>query len=1114
MKKQSLKFTPLFFLLLILTACGQIGLSDNPAPQAKNGVLDLRGWDFERDGIIQLDGDWEFYWEQLLTTEDFSAGTPPPIMTGFINVPDPWNGYTVDGQSLSGDGYATYRLTVLLNNASSQAASPFFAVETLLPPPATAHNFYVEGQLIGSAGIVGSTAETMTPVFMPYLATFVPGADQIEIIVQLSNFYTYQGGIVQSIYFGPQPQIYNSYQQRLNLDFFFMGSILIMGLYHLGLFGLRTKDKSPFYFGLFCLTVAGRTLVMNYPQIFADFVNSSWVVFTQSIFLLIYAAPATFALFAYTLFPTEFPKRMLQIILGLTTIFVAITLFGSSKIYTAFLPLTLYAILGTLYILYVVGLAVFHQREGAFILLLGSFALFLTIINDALFLTGIIQTGQFIPLGLFILIFSQAYLLSLRSSKALTQTETLSVELQRNNQSLRQTQDELRQSEEKYRTLFEDSRDVIFLTTVDGQIIEVNPVCFEMFGYTRAEACQMNALSLYVDPQDNRQFQEIIKRAGLVQGFELKMKHKDGHDLNCQITASLRYDEAGNVSGYQGIIRDITAYKQAEAERRHALELQKEKEAADAANQAKSTFLANMSHELRTPLNAVLGFSRLLTRSENLTVDQRKNLNIITSSGEHLLILINQVLDLSKIEAGQMAIDKKVLDLRQMLTELEGMFRLRAEDKGLRLIFDLTPNVPRHIHIDEMKLRQVLINLLNNALKFTEEGSVSLRVNEFDELKTQGTHPTHKTLFFEVIDTGPGIPAEEMDKLFEAFAQTEIGRVQEGTGLGLAISRKLVELLGGELTAQSPASTQLWDSYSGLLIAASKQKPVLNEVHIEQSRDGEVSKIQVGGPGASFRFTLPLPNNDASSPMPAQETNNLIDDLNLRVAALEPGQPRFRILIVDDNKNNRQLLLDLLTTVSSAQAGFELKEAENGQQAIEIWKTWQPHLIWMDIRMPVVDGYEATKLIKSEQSKTQNLPLSEAKGPKSKIIALTASSFNEEISSIMASGCDDVLRKPFAELEIFQMLSKHLGLRYIYDNAKTPTILKSRDKPILTQESLTIVPADLRSQLADAINIGDMRQINTLIEEVKDYSIDISLALQGLANDFEYDHLLELLEQV
>lgn len=1072
--KRSLKFVPLLILLLALTACTQIGFFGHPAPQTENGVLDLRDWDFERDGIVSLSGDWEFYWQQFLVAEDFETGTPPPP-TGYIHVPDSWNGYLVDGQSLTGDGYATYRLRVLLDE---QPDPPLFAVHTPLPIP-TAYNFYMNGLLIGSDGVVGPTAETMTPRYRPYMAAFVAESNQLEIIVQISNFHTHAGGIFQPIYFGPQSQIYESQRQRLNLNFFLVGSILIMGLYHLGLFGLRRQDKSPLYFGLFCLVISGRAFITDHPQILGD----SWLLFARIYFLLIYATLGTLLLFTKNLFPQEVSKRALQLIVGFTVILVGLVLFASPKIYTFFPLMVFYVVLTNSYVLYVVILAAVHRREGATLFIFGYVALFLAVVHDILLITSVIQSSLIVPLGIFVLIFSQAYLLSQRSATTLTKTETLSTELQRNNQSLRQTQQELRKSEEKYRTIFEESKDTIFITTVDGQFIDVSPACEALLGYTRGEALQLNVLEVYVDPADRTRFREMMAEQGSVTDFEVKLRHKVGHEIDATTTATLWKAEDGSILGFQGIIRDITDRKQAEAERLHALELRKAKESAEAANQAKSAFLSNMSHELRTPLNAVLGFSRLLTRGENLTSDQRKNLDIITHSGEHLLTLINQVLDLSKIEAGRMMLDKKALGLRQMLAELEGMFRLRAEDKGLRLIFDLAPHTPHHIYTDEMKLRQVLINLLNNALKFTEQGRVTLRVGRRENgVRREEENIAYSVLQFEVADTGPGIPAEEIGKLFEAFAQTEIGRRQEGTGLGLTISRKLVELLGGELTIQSPAI----------------------------SPNGGVENGH--GPGASFKFALPLTDNDAPALMPAQEANHLIDALNLHVVALEPGQPRYRILIVDDNKINRQLLLDLLTAVSSTQAGFELREAENGQQAVQIWETWRPHLIWMDIRMPVMNGHVAIKQIKSKL-KTRNPVLNQADVSKLEtiIIALTASSFNEELTSIMASGCDDVLRKPFTELEIFQMLSKHLGVRYIYDNAKVSATSERSGKLILTRSNLTVLPPDLRNRLTQAVDVGDLRQINTLLEEAKEYSLDVSLALQDLANDFEYDHLLELL---
>jgi signal transduction histidine kinase/CheY-like chemotaxis protein len=570
-----------------------------------------------------------------------------------------------------------------------------------------------------------------------------------------------------------------------------------------------------------------------------------------------------------------------------------------------------------------------------------------------------------------------------------------------------------------------------------------------------------------------------MTHSGLGQGFELKMRHKHGQAIDCQIAATLRRDQRGDIIGYQGIIRDMTAYKQAETAWRHTLELRKDKEAAEAANQAKSTFLANMSHELRTPLNAIIGFSQLLTRSANLTGDQQTNLRIITSSGEHLLTLINQVLDFSKIEAGRMTLTLKDFDLHQMLAELEGMFRLRAESQGLHLVVDRQPELPRYVHTDELKLRQILINLLNNALKFTLAGRVILRIEKGQEnpgvgpqglAENQGI--TQVSIHFEVSDTGPGISPEEMDQLFSAFVQTETGRqTAEGTGLGLAISRKLAQLLGGDLTAHSPAN---------------------------------ITVLAGEGPGTTFKFDIRVKVKPSFTAENHQELKSLVSEMGARVVALQPGQPRYRILIVDDHPLNRQILLKLLAEVSSPEAGFELREAENGQQAMAVWQEFQPHLIWMDMRMPVMDGYQATQQIKARRQAA-----GEKAEPKTVIIALTASSFNEEKAAILAAGCDDFLSKPFLEADIFHLMSRHIGVQYLYESS---TISPAPQDIALTPDSLTILPAAVRSRLAHAIDLADLQLIKVVLQEIQSYDSELAAALQRLTDDFEYDQVLELVE--
>jgi len=474
------------------------------------------------------------------------------------------------------------------------------------------------------------------------------------------------------------------------------------------------------------------------------------------------------------------------------------------------------------------------------------------------------------------------------------------------------------------------------------------------------------------------------------------------------------------------------------AERTAELVVAKEK--AEIANQAKTTFLANMSHELRSPLNAIIGFAQVMARSQAIPPDEKDNLTIIHNSGEHLLTLINDVLDLSKIEAGQTTLNETNIDLYRLLDELHDIFQLKADDKQLQLLVDYQPDVPQYIHTDGIKLRQVLINLLNNGLKFTDTGAVWVRVT------TKKEQPNR--IFFEVEDTGAGIASADMANLFEAFTQTETGRQsQEGTGLGLPISRKFVQLMGGDITVNS-----------------------------------EPNK------GSTFGFDIRVEIVDTA------EVD--MKKRDRRVIALEPGQPRYRILIVDDRWTNRLLLIKLLNPL-----GFELREAENGQQAIEMWHDFEPHLIWMDMRMPIMDGYTATKQIKSH-----------IKGQATAIIALTASTLEEERAVVLSAGCDAFMRKPFKEADIFATMERYIGVQFVYEELSTkPSHLP---KEVLTAESLAVLPRSLLISLKKAVSRGDFEQIDTIIEDIRADQAPLGQALARLAYDFEHDKMLDLLKNV
>ncbi len=477
-------------------------------------------------------------------------------------------------------------------------------------------------------------------------------------------------------------------------------------------------------------------------------------------------------------------------------------------------------------------------------------------------------------------------------------------------------------------------------------------------------------------------------------------------------------------------------------------DLETARDAAERSNRAKSVFLANMSHELRTPLNAILGFSALARDDSGISEEHRNDLDIVRRSGEHLLGLIDDVLDMARIESGHTTLDPVSFNLSDLVADTEVVMRGRAGDKGLKLFANSSPTVPRYARADAGKLRQVLFNLVDNAIKYTERGSVSVRLDARPVGGAgSGDDSRRILLILEVEDTGIGIAPEDQARMFDVFVQVSEARVRKGSGLGLSIIRQFVHMMGGAIRVQSTP-----------------------------------------GEGSLFTVELPVELVEESEVAVAGR-----DDPD-KVVGLAPGQPEYRILIVEDKRTNWLLLKRLLQD-----AGFLVRVAEDGDQAVDTFRTWQPALIWMDLRLHTMGGLEAAKRIREMDG-----------GHEVRIVALTASAFVQEREEVLAAGFDDFIRKPYRREEIFDCMARQLGVRYLSKAASQP----SHTDPVLapTLEALALLPHQLRTELADVVVRLDPGPIAEVIGRVREHDAQLGEVLAGAAKRFAYTQILNAIQ--
>ncbi len=597
---------------------------------------------------------------------------------------------------------------------------------------------------------------------------------------------------------------------------------------------------------------------------------------------------------------------------------------------------------------------------------------------------------------------------------------------------LHHSENQLKKSEKKYRHIFENAMEGMFQILLDGTIISANPAIIEMLGYNSFNEIDDHlgnqVIQLFSDSSDGKALLKTIYEKKQVTDYETRFVQKDKKVITVAISVRGIFDSNKQLVMLEGFVLDIMEKKQKEAAER-------ESAAAKAASDAKSTFLATMSHDIRTPLNAVTGFSELLL---SLVTDEKQKsyLTAIQSSGKSLLLFINDILDLSKIEAGKLEIRYSPTDIRDLLKEVEQIFALQAKNKDIQFIVDVSNKLPPTLFLDELRLRQILLNLVGNAIKFTDQGSISLSVYALKK-----TDNSMFDVHISVQDTGIGVSKKDMDAIFDSFKQPtgQDSSRYGGTGLGLAICKRLVRLMNGSINAESIEGK------------GSTFKIIIKDV-LSGAKEVQVIKEQIYHEDVKFKSGIAL--------------------------------------VVDDVDSNRQILKELLNKMN-----LDVLEAQNGQEAIVISLECQPDIIFMDIRMPVMDGFEAVRQLKIDQ-----------KIYKTPVIGVTASSSGLIPSTIMEKGFNGFLAKPIEADKLLAELLKHLPV------TKTDEHKKVSEKREITDEWKTLSGKTL-SRLPELIRILNSEYMDQWqefakrqpIEEVKKFGKD----LKDLGREFEINPLVD-----
>jgi PAS domain S-box-containing protein len=798
----------LIFQLSFFSACRKYHPQEI-SPEAANGVLDLTDWDFNKDGPVKLKGEWEFYWQQHLGPDELLKPTAPQKI-GSMQVPDYWNNYEINGVKLPGEGYATYRLTVLLDQQEKPLALRLMEIST-------AYTLFVNGKNLTSSGVIGPSRDATTPKWCRQVVDFEPYADYLEIVLHVSNFHHKKGGVWEAIELGRESDLRQSQGKRLGFDLFLFGSIVIMGLYHLGLFVVARTDRSPLYFSIFCFLIGLRLFTTSERFLIRLLPDIGWETVIKLEYISFYLAVPAFCLFMQSLFP-KISKRFLYIVCIMGVGFSFIVLITQTRFFSQMIDLyEIITFLSLIYGLYVILISLNERRMEAIIFLFGFMMLAVMTINDILYVQGMIETGYLAPFGFFVFIFSQALLLSIRFSNALTTVESQGRELSTTLKAYKmeiinrtEAEESLRQSEEKYRTILHSIEEGYYEVDLAGNMTFFNDSLCKMVGYPKEEMVGVNNrqyMSEETAKKFYKTFSEVYRTGKAAKAIYLETIRKDGKMIVLELSVSLMRDSEGQPTGFRGIARDITERKKAEEQAKlHQQQLMHADKMV-----ALGTLVSGVAHEINNPNNFIMLNSPILKEAwENAMpiVEEyyEENGDFVIGGMNYSEMRENIPILFTGIAKGAKRIKQIVEDLKNYVrddtTDLTQEVDINAVlMSAVSLVSNMIKKSTNHFDIDYGKdlpllegnfqrLEQVAINLIQNAcqaLPATDKGIFIL--TSFDKESSN--------ILIRVKDEGTGIAPETLSQITDPFFTTK--QKSGGVGLGLSISSRIIEEHGGSL---------------------------------------------------------------------------------------------------------------------------------------------------------------------------------------------------------------------------------------------------------------------------------------------------------------------------